>query len=79
MSEQIALWVQDGIDSGWFTVEHIGSVRSSTSYRAGGWWFLPVWLPDTGENDIGPFKTKAVAFAGTERLTAVQQKEPEKR
>ncbi|NKL73093.1 hypothetical protein GFM09_28245 [Rhizobium leguminosarum bv. viciae] len=35
-------------------------------------WFLPKWLPDTEENDVGPFKTKAAAMAQAEALTARQ-------
>ncbi|SPP98004.1 protein of unknown function [Bradyrhizobium vignae] len=47
-------WQQDGIDSGWYIANGIGSVRSAGSYgRPGGWWFLPGWLPDTEESDIG--------------------------
>ncbi|WP_261336633.1 hypothetical protein [Rhizobium leguminosarum] len=46
MTEQSISWEQDGIDTGWFFAKNIGSVRSSTSYRSGGWWFLPKWLPD---------------------------------
>lgn len=36
MTQQDILWQQDGIDSGWFFAEGIGSVRSSFSYRPGG-------------------------------------------
>jgi len=54
MAEQTATWRQDGIDPGWFYADGIGSVRSSKSYnRPGGWWFLPAWLPDTEEHDVG--------------------------
>jgi transposase len=38
--------------------------------RPGGWWFLPAWLPDTEEHDIGPFRSKALALSEAERLTA---------
>lgn len=31
---------------------------------SGWWWFLPAWLPDTQEHDVGPFKTKTAALAG---------------
>jgi hypothetical protein len=68
--EQNISWQQDGIDSGWFFAEGIGSVRSSSSYRPGGWWFLAEWLPDTAEHDVGPFKTKAAAIAEAARLAA---------
>lgn len=64
-------WRQDGVDPAWFIAEGIGSVRSTVSYgRSEGWWFLPAWLPDTEENDIGPFRTKAPKEA--ERLAAAQ-------
>jgi len=70
MKKQMLTWRQDGIDNGWFSADGLGAVRSSASYgRAGGWWFLPAWLPDTEEHDIGPFRTKAAAFAEAERLT----------
>lgn len=62
------LWIRDGIDLGWFLADGIGSVRSAVSYRSGGWWFLPVWLPDNVKNDVGPFPTKASAVAEAERL-----------
>jgi hypothetical protein len=71
MVEVRASWEQDGVDSGWFTAVGVGSVRSSASYyRPGGWWFLPAWLPDTEEHDIGPFRTKALALQEAERLAA---------
>jgi hypothetical protein len=71
MIAQGASWYADGVDTGWFTAEGIGSVRSSASYgRSGGWWFLPAWLPDTEEHDIGPFRTKALALQEAERLAA---------
>ena len=72
MTEQSISWEQDGIDSGWFFAKNVGSVRSSTSYRSGGWWFLPKWLPDTEGHDVGPFKTKAAALAEAELLTSLQ-------
>lgn len=66
-----AEWQQEGIDPGWFTADGVGSVRSSASYgRRGGWWFLPAWLPDAEEHDIGPFRTKALALHEAERLAA---------
>lgn len=66
-------WRQDGVDPGWFIAEGIGSVRSTASYgRPGGWWFLPAWLADTEENDIGPFRTKAATLKEAERLAAAQ-------
>lgn len=74
MTELTVQWQHDGIDPGWFTADGIGSVRSSASYRRGGWWFLPAWLPDTEEHDVGPFKTKALALSEAERLTAEHRK-----
>jgi hypothetical protein len=73
VTEQNISWEQDGIDTGWFFAKNIGSVRSSTSYRSGGWWFLAKWLPDTEENDIGPFQSKTAALAEAERLAAQQR------
>ncbi|MGV2120913.1 hypothetical protein ACQZ42_32005 [Rhizobium rhizogenes] len=70
MTEQSISWEQ-AINSGWFFAKNVGSVRSSSSYRPGGWWFLPKWLPDTEENDVGPFKTKTAALAEAERLAAI--------
>jgi hypothetical protein len=61
-TEQSISWEQDGIDTGWFFAKNIGSVRSSTSYRSGGWWFLPKWLPDTDESDIGPFESRLLRW-----------------
>ena len=70
MIEEKLMWSPDGIDPGWFIAEGIGSVRSGASYnRPGGWWFLPAWLPDTEEHDIGPFRTKAIALSEAARLT----------
>lgn len=66
----MAEWKQDSVDPGWFTAEGVGSIRSSKSYRPGGWWFLAAWMPDTSHHDIGPFKTKAAAIAEAERLAA---------
>ena len=64
-------WQRDGIDSGWFIAKDVGSIRSSASYgKLGGWWFLPAWLPDTEENDIGPFTTKGAAIRAAEQLAA---------
>ncbi len=54
-------WLQDGVDKGWFYAESVGSVRSATSYRAGGCWFLPKWLPDEASYDFGPFRSKVHA------------------
>ena len=76
MTSQTVQWRQDGIDPGWFVAEGIGSVRSSKSYnRPGGWWFLPEWLPDTEEHDIGPFRSKALALSEAERLTADRRRQ----
>ena len=68
MANQSVAWVQDGVDPGWFFARGVGSVRSSISYRPGGWWFLASWLPDTADHDIGPFKTKSAAIPEAERL-----------
>jgi hypothetical protein len=70
MSERATTWLQDGIDSGWFSSKAIGSIRNNTSYRVGGWWFLPAWLPDSREYDVGPFKTKREAIAMAEQMVA---------
>lgn len=67
-------WERDGLDSGWFTADGIGSVRNSSSWRPGGWWFLPAWLPDEMANDVGPFKTKGEAIAEAERLFEIRHK-----
>ncbi len=72
MAETNISWEQDGIDSGWFTAEGVGSVRSSSSWRPGGWWFLPIWLPDVEEHDVGPFKTKRAAVEEAERLASLR-------
>lgn len=70
MIDQAIEWERDGVDQGWFIAPKIGSVRSSKSYRPGGWWFLPDWLPDRDEFDVGPFRTKALAIAQAEKLAA---------
>jgi hypothetical protein len=71
MAKESNIWQQDGVDPGWFFADGIGSVRSTKSYgRTGGWWFLPAWLPDTEEHDIGPFETKQLALRQAERLAA---------
>lgn len=74
MSHQHILWQQDGVDPGWFTAEHVGSIRNSKSYLPGGWLFLPSWLPDTQEHDVGPFKTKAAALVEAERMAALHKR-----
>jgi hypothetical protein len=56
-------WERDELDPGWFYSAAIGAVRSARSYKPGGWWFLPAWLPDTAGHDVGPFPTRATAFA----------------
>jgi len=61
-------WERDGIDSGWFSSQSIGSIRNAQSYRPGGWWFLPAWLPDTAEHDVGPFPTRSTAVAAAEEM-----------
>lgn len=43
-------------------------------WEPGGWWFLPAWLPDTGQNDIGPFKTKTAALKEAQRLSAAKDR-----
>lgn len=45
-------------------------MKSSASYRLGGWRFLPALAADTEEHDIGPFKTKTLAFSEAKHLTA---------
>ena len=72
VTEQKVLWEQDAIDPGWFIADAIGSIRSSASYRPGGWWFLPAWLPDIDHHDVGPFRSKAIAFNEAERLAREQ-------
>lgn len=66
-------WNRDGIDHGWYRADGVGSIRNAASYRPGGWWFLPVWLPDTAEHDVGPFKTMKAAFAEAERMVAARE------
>ncbi|WP_026622990.1 hypothetical protein M728_005359 (plasmid) [Ensifer sp. WSM1721] len=70
MTDNTIVWERDGIDPGWFFAGSVGSVRKSSSYRPGGWWFLPLWLPDRQEHDVGPFRTKAAAMTEAERLAA---------
>jgi hypothetical protein len=62
-------WERDGLDSGWFYSAEIGSIRSGRSYKPNGWWFLPAWLPDTAEHDVGPFPTRVAAIAAAEEMT----------
>lgn len=62
------VWAQDGCDPGWFTRDGIGAIRSQKSYRPGGWWFLPSWLPDNQKYDIGPFRTKNEAISAAIEL-----------
>lgn len=61
-------WERDGIDPGWIYSVEIGSIRSAQSYRPGGWWFLPVWLPDVADHDVGPFPSRATAMAAAEEM-----------
>lgn len=68
MSGMVPGWELDGVDSGWLYSPEIGSVRSAMSYKPGGWWFLPRWLPDTAEHDVGPFSTRAAAIAAAEKM-----------
>jgi hypothetical protein len=70
MNEQVIVWERDGVDPGWFIASGVGSVRNSASYRRGGWWFIPDWLPDREEFDVGPFPTKALAIEQAEMLAA---------
>lgn len=67
-------WVRDGLGLGRFLAEGIGSVRSAVSYRAGGWWFLPDWLPNRLEHDIGPFRMRDRSFAEAERAARTHSK-----
>ena len=62
----MAEWIADGLDSGWLTAAGIGAIRSPRSYRPGGWWFLPDWLPDQPEHDVGPFPTRTAAITFAE-------------
>jgi hypothetical protein len=57
-------------DFGWLEAEAIGSIRNAQSYRPGGWWFLPAWLPDEKKNDVGPFKTLQAAKDAAEKMAA---------
>jgi hypothetical protein len=57
-------------EPGWYQSKGVGSIRSSNSYRPGGWWFLPVWLPDARDNDVGPFKTLQAAKDAAEKMAA---------
>ncbi|NWK94658.1 hypothetical protein DM806_03030 [Sphingobium lactosutens] len=75
MNEQVIIWERDGVDPGWLIASGIGSVRSSASYRPGGWWFLPDWLPDSEEFDVGPFRTKALAIEQAETLAGKQRRD----
>lgn len=52
------IWEQDGLDPIWLSADRVGAVRGPRSYRSGGWWFLPSWLPDALEFDVGPFATR---------------------
>ena len=61
-------WERDGIDPGWIYSSDLGSIRSAQSYKPGGWWFLPAWLPDAAEHDVGPFPTRAAAIAAAEGM-----------
>jgi hypothetical protein len=40
-----------------------GSIRGPKSYRKDGWIFMPSWLPDDTQYDIGSFKTRKEAIA----------------
>jgi hypothetical protein len=66
MSSAVSGWERDGIDPGWLHSAEIGSIRSARSYKPGGWWFLPAWLPDTAEHDVGPFPSREAAIAVAE-------------
>lgn len=68
MNEGNVKWERDGLDAGWFVANRVGSIRNSASYRPGGWWFLPAWLPDQVDHDVGPFKTKASTIERAEEL-----------
>jgi hypothetical protein len=65
-------WKRDPRVVGLFTAEGIGEVRSMANYRAGGWWFLPAWLPALEANDCGPYATKSKAFAAAALLADEQ-------
>jgi len=68
-------WERDGLDSGWLHSAGIGSIRSARSYKPGGWWFLPAWLPDTAEHDVGPFPTRAAAITAAEAMARQVEKQ----
>ncbi|WP_233151166.1 hypothetical protein [Sphingomonas mollis] len=72
VTKQAIVWERDGIDPGWYIADGIGLVRNSASYRPGGWWSIPDWLPDSKEHDIGPFRTKAMAIEQAEELAPKQ-------
>ena len=61
-------WERDGVDPGWLYSPKIGAIRSARSYRPGGWWFLPAWLPDAVDYDVGPFPTRPAAITAAERM-----------
>ncbi|HTT81817.1 MAG TPA: hypothetical protein VMF86_19300 [Stellaceae bacterium] len=61
-------WERDGLDAGWLYSTGIGAIRSARSYKPGGWWFLPAWLPDTAMHDVGPFPTRSAAITAAEEM-----------
>jgi hypothetical protein len=70
-------WQVDGVGRTWLIAADIGVVRSARTYagaRSDGWWFLPAWLPDREEFDVGPFGSKALAIAAAERLSEASRK-----
>jgi hypothetical protein len=62
-NEQTTSWHLACEDPQWWVNERGDVVRGPRSYRAGGWWLLPVDRPDRQEFDIGPFKTKREAMS----------------
>jgi hypothetical protein len=70
-------WEVDGLDRTWLIAAGVGAVRNARTYagaRSAGWWFLPAWLPDREEHDVGPFGSKASAIAAAEPLTESSRK-----
>ena len=55
--------IADGMDCGRSSASGVGAERSAKSYRAGGWWFRPDWLPDASQHDTGSFPTCGAALA----------------
>jgi hypothetical protein len=78
MTDQMTVrWEVDCLDRTWLIAADVGAVRSARTYagaRCDAWWFLPAWLPDRKEIDVGPFRSKALAIAAAERLSEASRK-----